>query len=81
MTREIDGFTVGPHTTNTIVVERIAEPHHEYVFGVTPEGVELHVTAPDPDATNPTSEDARRFVNQATEAAKKYRDQLSAAAE
>ncbi len=79
MTREIGGFTIGPYNTNSIIAQRLADPQHEYVFGITAEGVELHLTAPHPIAGDPLK-DAKRFVTQASEAAKEYRDLLLRAA-
>jgi hypothetical protein len=77
MTREIDGFTISPHTTETIMAQRLAEPRHEYVFGYTPEGVKLLELVPGATTQGDHwDEEARRYEGDAVAAAKKYRDQL-----
>jgi len=82
MTREIDGFTIGPYSADTIIAQRLAEPRHEHVFKYTPDGVELLKYAPGATTQGDQwAEDAQRYEGEATEAAKKYQDQLFGSAE
>jgi hypothetical protein len=81
MTREIDGFIVGPCNTNAIIAERIAEPRCGYVFECTPKGIKLLHFAPSATTQEDRwDEEAKRHEGEATAAAKKYWDLLFAAA-
>jgi hypothetical protein len=81
MTREIDGFAVNPYDTDTITVQRVAEPQHAYLFRYTWDGVELLETVPGATTQGDRwNENAKHHVSAATETAKKYKAQLIFAA-
>jgi hypothetical protein len=80
MTREIAGFTVSSYSIDTIIVQRLVQPHHEYRFRLTAKGVELLETMPAAVADGDPLEDANHFEDEATAAAKKYHGLLFPAA-
>jgi hypothetical protein len=76
MTREIDGFAVSPYGTDTITVQRVAEPQHAYLFRYTWYGVELLEIVPGATTQGDRWENAKNHVSAVTEAARKYKAQL-----
>ena len=72
----IDGFSIEPHTNDTFMFQRLAEPHHEYEYKLTSKSIELIKIVPAAIPHRDPAMDARRFGRDATEAARKYKDQL-----
>jgi hypothetical protein len=58
------------------MLQRMVEPHHEYEYRLTSTRIELIKIVPATVGHGDPVVDAGRFGRDATEAAKKYRDQL-----
>lgn len=72
----IDGFEIESHAADTFSFRRVGEPHHEYEYRLTSERIELVKIVPAAAGRQDSEVDAKRYKGEASQVAKRYRDQL-----